>query len=284
MNTIENYFFDNFNLKNLNLNSSENAKRYCQDAQADAIHCYQSIEKYLDKDKKVLEVGGGIHLLTSFLHKDYDITSIEPGSFTSFTDELRNKILDQYKLKVYTTTVEKFTTDAKFDFIFSMNVLEHTDDIKRHITSCMNLLKDEHSLLFIQCPNYTFPFEPHFYKWFIPFFPNFTFATLRRKRLMKELGKDKYENILNNLNFDCTYRNLQKLSLPIKFTHPLQDIFDRLDKDATFRQRLCSNFVVKICYQLISLLKIKKLLISVYPKFLSPYLIMKIKKNFDSTK
>ena len=277
MNSIKNYFFHNLNLDSLNLNSSEDAQRYHQNAKADAIHCYQSIKEYLDKDKKILEVGGGIHLLTSFLHQDYDITSIEPGGFTGFTDELRNKILDQHKLKVHTTTVENFTTDSKFDFIFSMNVLEHTDDIKQHIISCMNLLKDEHSLLFIQCPNYTFPFEPHFYKWFIPFFSNFTFRTLRRKSLIKELGKGRYENILNHLNFNCTYFNLKKLPLPIKFIHPLQDIFNRLDIDTTFKQRLCNNFIVKICYQLINFLKIKKLLISVYPKSLCPYLIMEIK-------
>jgi hypothetical protein len=278
MNNIQK-FFDNFNLKNLNLNNLEDAKRYYQNAKADAIHCYQSIERYLHKDKKILEVGGGIHLLTSFLHQDYDITSIEPGGFAGFTDELRNKILDQQKLKVHTITIEKFSTDANFDFIFSMNVLEHADDFKQHIISCMNLLKDEYSLLFVQCPNYTFPFEPHFYKWFIPFFPNFTFATVRRKKLIKELGKDRYENILNNLNFDCTYRNLQKLPLPIKFTHPLQDIFKRLDNDFTFRQRLCNNFIVKICYQLINFLRIKKLLIFFFPKFLCPYLIMEIRKK-----
>jgi len=274
MNSIEDYLFHK-----LNLDISKDAQRYYQDARADAIHCYQSIEKYLDKDKKILEVGGGIHLLTSFLHQDYDITSIEPGGFTGFTDELRNKILDQHKLMVHTTTIENFTTDTKFDFIFSMNVLEHTDDIKQHITSCMNLLKDEQSLLFIQCPNYTFPFEPHFYKWFIPFFPNFTFATLRRKKLIKELGNTMYKNLLNNLNFDCTYRNLQKLHLPIKFPHPLQDIFNRLDNDVTFRQRLCSNFIVKICYKLINFLKIIKLLISIHPKFLCPYLNIKIRKQ-----
>jgi SAM-dependent methyltransferase len=261
------------------LAKTEDQLTYFNNAKADTIHCYKSIEKYLHKDKKILEVGGGIHLLTSFLQQDYDITSIEPGGFIGFTDQLRNKILDEHKLRVYTTTVENFTTDTKFDFIFSMNVLEHTDDIKQHVISCMNLLKDEHSLLSIQCPNYTFPFEPHFYKWFIPFFPNFTFATLRRKRLMKELGKNKYENILNFLNFNCTYFNLQKLPLPIKFTHPLKDIFDRLDSDATFRQRLCDNFIVKICYQLINLLKIKKILIFIYPKFLCPYLIMEIRKN-----
>jgi 16S rRNA A1518/A1519 N6-dimethyltransferase RsmA/KsgA/DIM1 with predicted DNA glycosylase/AP lyase activity len=117
---------------NYNLNSSDDAQRYYQNAQADAIHFYQSIKKYLDKDKKILEVGGGIHLLTSFLHQDYDITSIEPGGFTGFTYELRNKILDQNKLKVHTTTLEKFTTGEKFDFIFFENTGFVKDDIKRH--------------------------------------------------------------------------------------------------------------------------------------------------------
>ena len=271
-------FFDNFNLKNLNLNNSEDAKRYYQNAKADAIHCYQSIERYLDKDKKILEVGGGIHLFTSFLHQNYDITSIEPGGFAGFTDELRNKILDQHKLKVHTTTVENFITDTKFDFIFSMNVLEHTDDIKQHVISCMNLLKNEHSLLFIQCPNYTFPFEPHFYKWFIPFFPNFTFAILRKKKLIKELGNDRYENILNNLNFDCTSFKIKKLNVPIKFIHPLRDIFDRIDQDSVFRERLLKNLFVRICYKTIIFLRIKKIITYFFPISLTPYLIMEIKK------
>jgi 2-polyprenyl-3-methyl-5-hydroxy-6-metoxy-1,4-benzoquinol methylase len=273
MNSIEDYLFHK-----LNLDISKDVKRYYQNAQADAIHCYQSIKKYLDKDKKILEVGGGIHLLTSFLHHDYDITSIEPGGFAGFTDDLRNKILDQQKLKVHTTTLEKFTTDAKFDFIFSMNVLEHTDDIKQHITSCMNLLKDEYSLLFIQCPNYTFPFEPHFYKWFVPFFPNFTFATLRRKKLIKELGNANYENILNNLNFDCTYFKIKKLNFAIKFIHPLKDIFDRMNQDSVFKERLFKNLLVRICYKTIIFLRINKVLTYFYPISLSPYLIMKIKK------
>jgi len=277
MNAIENYFF-NFNLKNLNLDSSDDTQRYYQNAQADAIHCYQSIEKYLDKEKKILEVGGGIHLLTSFLNQNYNITSIEPGGFTDFTDELRNKILDQHKLKVYTTTLEKFKTDSKFDFIFSMNVLEHTDDIKKHIKSCINLLKDEHSLLFIQCPNYTFPFEPHFCKWFIPFFPNFTFVTLRRKKLMKELGNARYENILNNLNFDCTFFKIKKLNFATKFIHPLNYIFNRIDQDSVFKERLLKNLLVRLCYKIIIFLRIKKILTYLYPISLTPYLIIKIKK------
>ena len=43
---------------NLNINNSEDMQRYYQNAKADAIHCYKRIEKYLSKDKKILEVGG----------------------------------------------------------------------------------------------------------------------------------------------------------------------------------------------------------------------------------
>ena len=95
------------------------------------------------------------------------------GGFTGFTDDLRNQILDKNKLNVFTTTLENFKTDEKYDFIFSMNVLEHTKDINLHIKSCLKLLKDENSILFIQCPNYSFPFEAHFHEFFIPFIPKF---------------------------------------------------------------------------------------------------------------
>ena len=69
MNAIENYFFENFNLKNLNLKISKDAQIYYQNARADAIHCYQSIERYLDKDKKILEVGGVFICLPVFYTK-----------------------------------------------------------------------------------------------------------------------------------------------------------------------------------------------------------------------
>ena len=66
MNSIQNYFFHNLNLKNLNLDSSEDTQRYYQNARADAIHCYQSIKKYLHKNKKILEVGGVFICLPAF--------------------------------------------------------------------------------------------------------------------------------------------------------------------------------------------------------------------------
>ena len=281
MNDIKSFFCENekklqYNFEELN---SKEISEYYQNAKADAIYCYQFIKDHLHKNKKVLEVGGGVHLLTSFLNLEYDVTSVEPGGFTDYTNELRNKILSKNNLKVHTTTLKNFNTGEKFDLIFSMNVLEHTKDIETHLRSCINLLKDENSLLLIQCPNYTFPFECHFYKWFIPFLPNFTFKYLRKKQLIKELGEDRYNNILNFLNFNCTYFKIKKLNLPITFKHPLKNIFDRMTNDAVFKDRLCQNSIVSLCYYLINLLKIKNLLIAIYPKFLCPYLIMEIKKK-----
>ena len=281
MNNIKNFIENNLNIKNFVFKENKNfndIKNYYENAKADSIYCYSKICDFLSKDKKILEVGGGIHLLTSFLNKEFNITSVEPGGFTGYTDELRNQILSKNKLNVHTTTLENFETDEKFDFIFSMNVLEHTKDIKIHLQSCLGLLKDKNSLIYIQCPNYTFPFESHFYKWFIPFLPKFTFKHLRKKSLMKQLGKEKYYNILNYLNFNCTYFKLKRLNLPITFTHPLKDIFDRIDSDSEFKKRLFSNNLIKISYNLIKFLKIKSLLIAIFPKFLCPYLIITLKK------
>ena len=282
MNDIKNYIEKNFDLENFNLENDANyndIKHYYSNAKVDAIHCHEFIKKYLSKNKKILEVGGGVHLLTSYLNEEYDVTSIEPGGFTNYTNKFRNKILNKNNLKVHTTTLENFNTNEKYDLIFSMNVLEHTEDVEIHLRSCINLLKDENSLLLIQCPNYTFPFEPHFYKWFIPFVPNFTFKYLRKKSIIKEMGEDKYKSIFNSLNFNCTFFNIKNLELSIEFHNPLKHIFDRMEKDKIFKDRLCQNSIINVCYKLMHLLRIRGLLTFIYPKFLCPYLIMKIKND-----
>ena len=277
-----NLYKKNLQLRNFNLKNDANyddIKKYYDNAKADAIDCYQHLSSYLGRKKKILEVGGGIHLLTSYLNDNYDITSVEPGGFTDYTNQLRNKVLSKNNLKVHHTTLESFNTDEKFDLIFSMNVLEHTKDIETHLRSCINLLKNENSLLLIKCPNYNFPFECHFYKWFIPFMPNFTFKYLRKNGLIKELGEKRYNNILNSLNFNCTYFKIKNLNLPIIFKHPLKNIFNRMKNDDVFKDRICQNSTIKLSYKIINFLGIKNLLIAVYPKFFCPYLIIEIKKK-----
>ncbi len=268
--------FQSFELRNdENFNETKN---YYENATADAVHCFRSIKKFLKKDKDILEIGGGIHLLTTFLNQEYKITSIEPGGFTGFTDKIRSQIMSKNKLNIHTTTLEEFKTDKKFDFIFSMNVLEHSRDIINHLNCCIKLLKDNNSIIFIQCPNYTFPFEPHFYEFFLPFFPNLTFEKIKKKKLIKKFGEKNYRNILKNLNFNCTYSNIKNKNFKIEFFNPIKDIFDRILIDEKFRERIFSNFFVKIIYKLIRFCKIEKFICKIFPNFICPYMIFIIKK------
>ena len=269
--------FQSFQFKNnKNLDDKLN---YYENAKADAVHCYHKIKKFLKKDKDILEIGGGIHLLTSYLNQEYKITSIEPGRFTAFTDEIRGQILRKKQLNIHTTTLEEFKTDKKFDFIFSMNVLEHTKNITEHLNCCINLLKDKDSIIFIQCPNYTFPFEPHFYEFFLPFFPKFSFEKIKKKKLIKKFGIEKYNNIFENLNFNCTYKNIKNKNFKIEFFNPIKDIFDRILIDEKFKERILSNYFIKITYKFIIFFKLEKLLYKIFPKFICPYMIFVIKKK-----
>ena len=281
---IEKYIEENFQLDNLiskNSNDFEDIKNYYENAKKDAIYFYNRINGYIKKDSTLLEVGGGIHLLTSYLGQYYDITSVEPGSYAdSYADNidvLRSQILKKNNSNIHTTTLENFRTTKKYDFIFSMNVLEHTKDIKMHIESCVKLLKNENSILLIECPNYSFPFEPHFYEFFIPFFPKFTFQSLKKNKLIKKYGENKYYNILDNLNFACNFNNIKKIT-PVKFNNPIESIFNRIKHDQSFKQRILSNFIIKLAYNIIVFLKLEKLLVNIFPIKLSPYLIMEIKK------
>ena len=67
---IENFINYKFNLKDL---ISNKAKDYHEiqsnytNAKYDAIYSFNRIKNYLNKDYKILEIGGGIHLLTNYL-------------------------------------------------------------------------------------------------------------------------------------------------------------------------------------------------------------------------
>ena len=70
------------------------------------------------------------------------------------------------------------------------------------------------------------------------FFHQLSVFNTEKKKLIKELGNARYENIFNNSNFDCTHFKIIKLNFAIKFIHPLKYIFNRIDQDVIFRERL----------------------------------------------
>lgn len=282
--TIQEYLKKKFPYKKiLSDQSDENQKWFVDNQMVDAINGYSNIKKYLNKKNKILEIGGGMHFLSNYLaYLNYDIISLEPGGFRSEVDEVRRRILKlkEPNLNIKNVYLENIAIkyQNKFDFVYSINVLEHTKDLKKHLFSINEILRNEMSVCHIRCPNYTFPFESHFYKFFIPFFPKYTFNIIHKKKLIKLHGKKLYYSTLKSINFKCTYFNIKRLNLNVKFLNPFEDIFSRISKDKVFKERILSNKIIYQIYFIIKLTYSQKVLSILFPKFLFPYLIINLKK------
>jgi len=122
----------------------------------------------LAKATRILEVGGGTFLLTCQLVREgYEVTAIEPigSGFGSF-DELGSVVLALASKEGVAPTIarcraEEFDSDARFALAFSVNVMEHVDSPERVINRVAGVLSPGGSYRFL-CPNYLFPYEPHF--------------------------------------------------------------------------------------------------------------------------
>ena len=282
--SIKDYIEKKFPHKILIKKNYKKSLWFYENQKADAINGYYFIKKYLNKKKKILEVGGGIQFLSNYLaYLKYSIISLEPGGFRKEIDLIRNKALrlKESNLIIKNISLENFakTSQQKFDFIYSINVLEHTKDISKHLNTQENLLKDYKSIAHIRCPNYTFPFESHLYLFFIPFFPKETFKFFYEKKLIKKYGIKHYFSIMNSLNFNCSYFNIKKIGLNANFTSPIREIFLRINRDPVFKTRILSNKLIKFFYYLTKFFQIQLLISFIFPKFLSPYLIFNLRKK-----
>lgn len=124
--------------------------------------------KNLPEAAPILEVGGGAFLLTCVLAREgYAITAIEPTGvgFGAF-EELGDIVLtlaarDGVVPSVVRCKAENFKSDDRFGFAYSVNVMEHIDDPKAAVQRVKASLSPGGSYRFL-CPNYLFPYEPHF--------------------------------------------------------------------------------------------------------------------------
>ena len=113
----------------------------------------------------LLEVGGGVFLLSCQLAAEgYAVTAIEPtgdgfGEFRQLGDIVLE--LAAVKPTIAPCKAEDFTSAKRFDFAFSLNVMEHIDHPDRAVERVSEVLAPGASYRFL-CPNYLFPYEPHF--------------------------------------------------------------------------------------------------------------------------
>ncbi|MDH5276770.1 MAG: class I SAM-dependent methyltransferase [Gammaproteobacteria bacterium] len=208
---------------------------------------------WLDEDLKrlpqaapILEVGGGVFILACQLAREgFAITSIEPtgAGFGAF-EELGSAVLafavrDGSAPTVVRCRAEDFRAEARVALAFSVNVMEHVDAPDVVIGRLSALLSPGGSYRFL-CPNYLFPYEPHFN------IPTFGSKALTRwlmgRRIEENAGMDDPAGVWRSLNW-ITVPQVRRIaaadaSLLVGFgTNTVVWMLERAVTDAAFARR-----------------------------------------------
>ncbi len=203
----------------------------------------------------VLEVGSGVFILACQLAREgFAITSIEPtGTGFGAFETLGAAVLafaarDGAVPTVIRCRAEDFSSDRRFGFAFSMNVMEHVDAPGRVIAVVSAVLVPGASYRFL-CPNYLFPYEPHFN---IPTFGSKALTRwLLRRRIEGSTTMDDPAGVWRSLNW-ITVPQVRRMaaedpSLVISFQRgTLVSMLERAGSDVEFAQRRASWMVAVV--------------------------------------
>jgi SAM-dependent methyltransferase len=116
----------------------------------------------------ILEVGAGLMLLSCQLAAEgFKVAALEPVAvgFSSFS-ELQKLVLAYAEKRriapeVLAIPVEQLDQQSRFDFAYSINVMEHVGNFAVALERVGRAIRPGGEYRFI-CANYLFPYEPHF--------------------------------------------------------------------------------------------------------------------------
>lgn len=200
---------------------------------------YSLIQPFLDPNKRILEVGAGIGVLSSYLHMNgQSIVAIEPSGVGFDLNNALGRELHQWleleSIEYLDIGVETLARDklGEFEVIYSVNVVEHLPDLELAFDRMNSVLSRTGTMLHT-CPNYNVPYEPHFGIPLIPFFPRQT------KYLLPPEIRD--SALWRSLNFVATgdiKRIAQLNNLKLEFNEGVMyQTLKRLDEDPVFAER-----------------------------------------------
>ena len=122
----------------------------------------------LSAGAELLEIGAGSMLLSCQLVREgYAVTALEPtGSGFSHFDRLRELVLARALAldctpRILDQAVESLDAPGRFGYAFSINVMEHVERVDLALERVGGSLRPGAVYRFT-CPNYLFPYEPHF--------------------------------------------------------------------------------------------------------------------------
>ena len=196
--------------------------------------------------RRILEVGSGIGAVTACLRADgHDVVAIEPAG-PGFEDM---RLLQQtIEATVAALRSGAASSDAsplpigvddldpashgRFDVVFSANVLEHVPDPISALERMQSVLVEGGVQRHV-CPNYAFPYEPHFFLPLVPFGPSLTRLLLPSRITQTGLWES-----LNFVTARQVRRWARRASAEVRFDRGvLAEAVERFLADPVFAER-----------------------------------------------
>jgi 2-polyprenyl-3-methyl-5-hydroxy-6-metoxy-1,4-benzoquinol methylase len=206
--------------------------------------------RYIDADlvglpqgAKILEVGAGSLLLSCQLVREgFEVTALEPtgDGFSHFDQMQRMVLLSAQSIgccpKILDLPAEKFNVLGRFEYAFSINVMEHVSDVSSVLEQVGRSLTHGACYRFT-CPNYIFPYEPHFNMPTL-FSKRLTELVLRRKifgnsNLPDPAGTWKSLNWINVLQIKQLVRKITGLKVTFNQSI-LTSTFERIERGGIY--------------------------------------------------
>ena len=163
----------------------------------------------LAKGATVLEVGAGALLLSCQLVREgFRVTALEPvGEGFSHFERLQALILERAEARgcvpqILNQRAEDLSNKNCFDYAFSVNVMEHVSNVQAVIINVGVSLRPSASYRFT-CPNYLFPYEPHF-----------NIPTLFSKKLTEKIFRNRIYREGSLPDPSGTWRSLNWITVP----------------------------------------------------------------------
>lgn len=216
---------------------------------AEAIFGRYYISEEIDRlqsGAEILEIGAGSFLLSCQLVREgFKVTALEPvNDGFSHLKKMRQIILKRAEVlecvpQHLDINAEELQKENLFDFAFSVNVMEHVDDPFVVTANVIRSLTNGSYYRFC-CPNYFFPYEPHFN---IPtlFSKRFTETAFMKRILSCKTIPDPIGmwKSLNWINVVQVRKNMQLLpGAELIFNRRfIVTTLERLDTDPSFADR-----------------------------------------------
>ena len=185
--------------------SPENCRSLLETFTNEALTYAPLVFERLGSGVRVLEVGSGLGFLSLWLRRQgVDVVGLEPaaGPHDVFAG-LSTAVIEhagEPDAPILQIPAEQLdpSIHGKFDFVYSVNVLEHIADLEGAVAAMAGVLAPGGAMLHV-CPNYVFPYEPHLG---IPLIPGRPAATAY---LFPGVVR-RHRQIWQTLNFVTAYR------------------------------------------------------------------------------